>query len=72
MVIVGCDFHPSWQQVAIFDPATGEMGERKLVNRAGQDRTMPLSGVVISPQTTWHKVARKTPPGTRRTWRLAS
>jgi hypothetical protein len=28
MIIVGCDFHPSWQQVAIFDFSTGEMVER--------------------------------------------
>ena len=24
MKIVGCDFHPSWQQVSFFDPETGE------------------------------------------------
>lgn len=36
MLIVGCDFHPSWQQVAIFDPETGEMRERRLVNGTGE------------------------------------
>ena len=36
MVIVGCDFHPSWQQVAIFDPDTGEMAGRKLVHGEGE------------------------------------
>ncbi len=36
MIIVGCDFHPRWQQVAIFDPATGEIVERKLVNGNGE------------------------------------
>jgi hypothetical protein len=30
MIIVGCDFHPSWQQVMIFDSDTGEISERKL------------------------------------------
>jgi|GEM_PF-1705612 len=30
MIIVGCDFHPSWQQVAFFDSTTGEVIERKL------------------------------------------
>jgi hypothetical protein len=30
MKIVGCDFHPSWQQVAVFDPNTGELTELKL------------------------------------------
>ncbi len=46
MIIVGCDFHPSWQQVAIFDPATGEMVERKLVNGSGEAeqfyRSLPI------------------------------
>jgi hypothetical protein len=36
MIIVGCDFHPSWQQVAIFDSSTGEIVERKLVNGNGE------------------------------------
>jgi transposase len=36
MMIVGCDFHPSWQQVAIFDSSTGEIVERKLVNGNGE------------------------------------
>ena len=36
MKIVGCDFHPSWQQVAVFDPETGEIFQRKLVNGDGE------------------------------------
>jgi hypothetical protein len=32
MLIVGCDFHPSWQQIAVFDTETGEVNEHKLVN----------------------------------------
>jgi len=36
MKIVGCDFHPSWQQVAVFDPETGELMERKLSNGDGE------------------------------------
>jgi transposase len=36
MMIVGCDFHPGWQQVAIFDAGTGEIVERKLVNGDGE------------------------------------
>src|SRR5258708_5290589 len=38
MVIVGCDFHPSWQQIAWLDAETGETGERKLVHAAGEAR----------------------------------
>jgi len=36
MMIIGCDFHPSWQQVAVFDSETGEVSERKLVNGDGE------------------------------------
>jgi transposase len=36
MIIVGCDFHPGWQQIAIFDPETGEVGERELQHRDGE------------------------------------
>src|SRR5271163_2273846 len=35
MVIIGCDFHPSWQQVSWLDTETGETGERKLVQASG-------------------------------------
>ena len=33
MVIIGCDFHPGFQQVAIFDNLTGEIQERRLQHR---------------------------------------
>jgi transposase len=36
MKIVGCDFHPCWQQVAVFDVETGEINERKLMNGDGE------------------------------------
>ena len=36
MKIVGCDFHPGWQQVAVFDAETGEIEERKLSNGKGE------------------------------------
>ena len=36
MLIVGCDFHPSWQQVAWFDSETAEVGEQKLGNSNGE------------------------------------
>jgi len=35
MKIVGCDFHPRWQQIAIFDSETGEISEHKLLNGDG-------------------------------------
>ena len=36
MMIIGCDFHPSWQQIAWLDSETGETGEQKLVHAEGQ------------------------------------
>jgi transposase len=34
MLIIGCDFHPGFQQVAIFDNLTGELQEKRLPHRA--------------------------------------
>jgi transposase len=34
MLIIGCDFHPGFQQVAIFDNLTGEVQEKRLPHRA--------------------------------------
>lgn len=36
MKIVGCDFHPSFQQIAILDTATGEIEERRLGHSSGE------------------------------------
>jgi transposase len=33
MVIIGCDFHPGFEQVAIFDNQTGEYREKRLSHR---------------------------------------
>jgi len=35
MVLIGCDFHPSWQQVSWLNRETGEAGDQKLVHTAG-------------------------------------
>jgi transposase len=35
MLIIGCDFHPRWQQVAWLDRETGETGGRELVHASG-------------------------------------
>ncbi len=34
LLIIGCDFHPGFQQVAIFDNRTGEVQEKRLQHRA--------------------------------------
>jgi len=43
MIIVGCDFHPAWQQVAWVDTETGETGERKLEHSSGEARVFYAS-----------------------------
>jgi transposase len=39
MMIIGCDFHPSWEQVSWLNSETGETGEQKLVHAAGEAKT---------------------------------
>jgi transposase len=36
MMIIGCDYHPSWQQVSWMETETGECGEGKLLHAAGE------------------------------------
>ena len=49
MMIIGCDFHPSWQQVSWLDSETGETGEQKLVHASGDARRFyqALAGPVL-------------------------
>jgi len=50
MMIIGCDFHPSWQQVSWVDTETGETGEEKLVHATGEAerfyRGMPVPSMI--------------------------
>ena len=39
MMIIGCDFHPSWQQIAWLDTETGETREQKLVHASGDAKS---------------------------------
>jgi transposase len=36
MMIIGCDYHPSWQQICWLDTATGETAETKLEHTSGE------------------------------------
>jgi transposase len=36
MILIGCDFHPSWQQVCWVDTETGETDEHKVVHTPGE------------------------------------
>jgi hypothetical protein len=49
MIIVGCDFHPGWQQVAVFDSSTGEIVECKLVNGNGEAELIGRSRIQTGP-----------------------
>jgi transposase len=36
MMIIGCDYHPRWQQVSWMETGTGECGEQKLEHAGGE------------------------------------
>jgi transposase len=36
MILIGCDYHPSWQQICWVDTETGETEERKLEHASGE------------------------------------
>ena len=36
MVLIGCDFHPSWQQVSWMNEATGETEDREIAHTPGE------------------------------------
>src|SRR5438105_11340539 len=40
---LGCDFHPTWQQVAWVDTGSGETAERKLEHSSGEARVFYTS-----------------------------
>ena len=39
MMIIGCDYHPSVQQIAFVDTETGECGEQRLSHSDGEAET---------------------------------
>src|SRR5438309_12039030 len=43
MIMVGCDFHTRFQQVAMLDPTTGEVIERRLEHETGEARSFYAS-----------------------------
>ena len=49
MKIIGCDFHPSFQQIAMFDDETGEITEHRLSHANGEAQRFyeSLSGEVV-------------------------
>src|SRR5437667_11250227 len=49
MKIIGCDFHPSSQQIAMVDTETGEVTERRLSHADGEAKRVyeSLTGPVL-------------------------
>src|SRR5271169_124691 len=51
MLIIGCDYHPSVQQIAFADLEMGETGERLLLHKDGEAerfcRDLKLRGVSV-------------------------
>lgn len=43
MLIIGCDFHTRYQQIAMMDKATGELTERRLEHESGEARAFYTS-----------------------------
>ncbi len=43
MWIIGCDYHPSFQQIAFVNLATGERGSRRLEHKGGDLRDAPTA-----------------------------
>jgi transposase len=43
MIIIGCDFHPRYQQIAMMDTETGELVERRLEHENGEARAFYAS-----------------------------
>ncbi len=57
MLIIGCDFHPGFQQVAIFDNLTGEIKEQRLQHRAEAElfyRSLAGQGVRVGMEACGH------------------
>jgi transposase len=48
MMIIGCDLHPRYQQIAMLDLETGELVERRLEHENGEARAFyaALQGTV--------------------------
>ena len=41
MLIIGCDYHPGFQQIAFVDSESGEVGERRLSHREAGGAVLP-------------------------------
>jgi transposase len=52
MIIIGCDYHPGFQQIAFVDTETGDYGEQRLAHSEGAEefyRDLDASRTEIAP-----------------------
>jgi len=57
MLIIGCDYHPGFQQIALVDTETGEADERRLTHREEAEqfyRTLQARRVRIGMEASGH------------------
>src|SRR5512135_261701 len=72
MLIIGCDYHPSFQQIAFVDTGTGDYGERRLEHMEEADQFY-LRGRVAVLTLAWTRGAfRSKNPESYQTDRLGS
>jgi hypothetical protein len=43
MLIIGCNYHPAFQQIAFVDSDTGELEELRLRHRDAAEKVLPQS-----------------------------
>jgi hypothetical protein len=67
MLIIGCDYHPGFQQVSFVDAETGECGERRLAHRGEAEQFYKARkgqsvrvGIVVDEAT--HNLHDESPP----------
>ena len=78
MLIIGCDFHTRYQQIAMMDEATGELIERRLDHESGEALkkvpavrlSSPCSGFTcggfgLGPSESYVRTARQGNPSAR-------
>src|SRR5438067_1903970 len=61
MIIIGCDYHPGFQQIAFVDTDSGEWNERKLGHREEAEqvyRQLKVRGKKAAPRRPGHGPAQ--------------
>ncbi len=58
MLIIGCDYHPSFQQIACVDTDTGELSEHRLAHREEAEAVLPGAEAAESIGASGHGVQR--------------